>query len=464
MRTTLITLALATALTGCIEPDDAPTTETTQAVTSWGGWRRVPGNTNVSLATVTLGGRLYAFDKALDNSIQMMTFTRSTGWSAPRAVGGTTDAALAATVCWDGIYLFQKGADRHVYMTSSYDGTYWPGWIEVPGGGQTDAAVNAVCPSKGDQGLRVYMKGLDGHVYENTRSMTISPVKWTGWSGWHEVGDGWVTNAPLGSFEVDPGYGDVVLLFKGLNNHSYWKRFHAAGYYTTSGTWTAWREIGGTTDVALAGAGGMIMAKGINDQAGYYQTYNAASDSWPGWAALGVGTTNAAYAISQYNGGPTSLAFGYYVFAKGINDNGIYFQSTAPLDPPAPPPPPPVTPGPITSTTTTFMTQQSNAGDGVPIAWWDSFGVGIPSGTLQSITNLGTNNFNIYLVRAGHFSSECQDPNAVITLGPGQTTSNMTSLYGTASPALPIPIVACAGAAGVTVPSVFLISVTYRHQ
>ena len=140
MRTTLITIALASALTSCIQPDDGsadtPTTATSQAITSWGGWRRMPGNTNVALATVTLGGRLSAFDKALDNSIQMMTFTRSTGSSAPRVIGGSADAALAATVCWDGIYLFQKGADRHVYMNKlRTTARIVAGWVEVPGGG-----------------------------------------------------------------------------------------------------------------------------------------------------------------------------------------------------------------------------------------------------------------------------------------------------------------------------------------
>ena len=52
----------------------------------------------------------------------------------------------------------------------------------------------------------------------------------------------------------------------------------------------------------------------------------------------------------------------------------------------------------------------------------------------------------------------------VVTPAPGQTTSDMQTLYGNASPALPVPIVACAGAPGVTVPKVFLISVTYQHQ
>ena len=179
------------------------------------------------------------------------------------------------------------------------------------------------------------MKGLDGHVYENVRGFSISPaVHWTDWSGWHEVGDGWVTNAPLGSFETTGGWGEVVLLFKGLNNHSYWKVFHADGYYAQTGTWSSWHEIGGTTNTALAGANNLIVAKGINDNAGYYNTYNPSSDSWSGWSSIGAGTTNAAYAITSYTGGPTSLAFGYYLFAKGINDNGIYLKSNAPLDPP----------------------------------------------------------------------------------------------------------------------------------
>jgi hypothetical protein len=274
-----------------------------------------------------------------------------------------------------------------------------------------------------------------------------------------------VTNAPLGSVETTRGWGEVVLLLKGLNNHSNWKVFHADGYYSQTGTWSSWHEIGGTTNTALAGASNMIVAKGINDNAGYYNTYNPSSDSWSGWSSIGAGTTNAAYAITSYTGGPTSLAFGYYLFAKGINDNGIYLKSDAPLDPPAPPPPPPPPPGTLTDTATAYMTRQGGyPGDGVPIAWAVGFGSGIYAGALKGIQNPPSNNFAIYLVKAGHYSSECQDPNAVITLGPGQATSDMTSLYGVSAPALPIPIVACAGALGVTVPTVFPISVTYSHQ
>jgi hypothetical protein len=449
----------------CLDTSDEPALEEAdQAITSWGSWRNVAGNTNVSLATVTYGGRLYLFDKGLDNGIYMKTFTRNGGWTGWRTVGGTTNAPLAATVCWDGIYLIQKGMDGRVYFTSSRDGSSWGGWMEVPGGGQTDAALDATCQWSGETGLRIYMKGLDGHVYENVRAMSVSPVAWTTWSGWHEVGDGWVTNAPLGSFETNAGHGEVVLLFKGLNNHSYWKVFHSSGYYTTDGWWSPWKEIGGTTDTALAGAGGMIVAKGIYDQAGYYNMYNASSDTWSGWASIGAGTTNAAYAISQYNGGPDSLAFGYYLFAKGINDNGIYLKSTAPLDPAAPPPPPPPPPGTITDTATAYLTQQGgNPGTG-PVAWATYFGQGIYAGALKSIANPTFNNFVIYLVKAGHYASECTNANAVIALAPGASTSDMTALYGVANPSLPIPIVACAGAPYTIPPSAFPISVTYTHQ
>jgi hypothetical protein len=455
---------LAMALTtGCIDDPDATSSETEQALTSWGGWRNVAGNTSVSMATVTIAGRLFLFDRASDGSTQVKSFTRGGQWGPARSIGGHTDVGLAATVCWDGIYVIQKGLDGRVYYSNSYDGTgAFSAWTEVPGSGQTNAALSATCLGNGDNGLRVYMKGLDGHVYENTRARTIFPtVQWTGWSGWHEVGDGWVTNVGLGSMHNDYG-SNLVLLFKGLNNHSYWKVFRPAGYNTTNGTWTSWREIGGTTDVALAGGGDMAIAKGINDQAGYYNLYNESSDSWSGWSSIGAGTTNAAYAITKYDGGPTSLAFGYYLFAKGINDNGIYLKSNAPLDPPAPPPPPPPPPGTITSTATAYLQQQGGfPGDGVPIAWWTSFGAGIYGGQLKSIANPSSNNFVLYLVKAGHYSSECRDASAVVTLWPGQSTSDMGSLYGVTTPALPVPIVACSSA---PVQTLLPISVTYVHQ
>jgi hypothetical protein len=465
VRNAILALAaLAAPMTACLDTSGNPAVEEAdQALTSWGSWRNVAGNTNVSLATVTLAGRLYLFDKGLDNNVYMKTFTRGGGWTGWRAVGGQTDVPVAATVCWDGIYLVQKGMDGHVYVTNSGDGSAWGASMEVPGGGQTDAALSATCPSMGEQGLRIYMKGLDGRVYENIRGFSISPaIHWTDWSGWHEVGDGWVTNTSLGSFETTGGWGEVVLLFKGLNNHSYWKVFHADGYYSTSGTWSSWHEIGGTTNTALAGANNMIVAKGINDNAGYYKTYNPSSDSWSGWSSIGAGTTNAAYAITSYTGGPTSLAFGYYLFAKGINDNGIYLKSNAPLDPPAPPPPPPPPPGSTTDTATVNLIKQP-IGSG-QLAWATTFGVGIYGGRMKSITNPTFNNFIVKLLKAGKNSSQCSDSSAVIPLVPGAMTSDMTALYGVADPLVPQAIAACVDAPlTVTVPQAFPISVTYTH-
>ena len=89
MRNIILALAaLAAPMTACLDTSTEPALEEAdQALTSWGSWRGVAGNTNASLATVTQAGRLFLFNKALDNSIQMKTFTRGGGWSGSSANG-----------------------------------------------------------------------------------------------------------------------------------------------------------------------------------------------------------------------------------------------------------------------------------------------------------------------------------------------------------------------------------------
>ncbi|HEX3801220.1 MAG TPA: hypothetical protein VHV75_00110 [Solirubrobacteraceae bacterium] len=95
-------------------------------------------------------------------------------------------------------------------------------------------------------------------------------------------------------------------------------------------------------------------------------------------------------------------------------------------------------------TATVTLTEQPVEEGFVPYAAGFGGGVGAANETLQSITNpLG--NAAILFVKPGHGTNDCDQSSAVVTLGPFGTLSGagLASLYGSATPSLPITFVAC---------------------
>jgi hypothetical protein len=95
-------------------------------------------------------------------------------------------------------------------------------------------------------------------------------------------------------------------------------------------------------------------------------------------------------------------------------------------------------------TATVTLTEQPVEEGFVPYAGSFGGGVGAANETLQSITNpLG--NAAILFLKPGHGTNECDQSSAVMAVGPGGSLSGagLASVYGSASPALPITFVAC---------------------
>jgi hypothetical protein len=80
------------------------------------------------------------------------------------------------------------------------------------------------------------------------------------------------------------------------------------------------------------------------------------------------------------------------------------------------------------------------------VPFYGSFGggVGAQGETLRSITN-PFNNVAILVLKNGHNTSQCDESGAVVTLGPSATLggAQLTAVYGSPTPSLPINIVAC---------------------
>src|SRR4030042_1157797 len=90
--------------------------------------------------------------------------------------------------------------------------------------------------------------------------------------------------------------------------------------------WSGWAQVpgGATTDVALAAAAFnnklYLFAKGIDDKRIYFDTYDT-SGNWGGWGQVpGGGTTDVTLAPVVFNDK-------LYLFARGIDDKRIYFDT-----------------------------------------------------------------------------------------------------------------------------------------
>lgn len=89
----------------------------------------------------------------------------------------------------------------------------------------------------------------------------------------------------------------------------------------------------------------------------------------------------------------------------------------------------------------------------------------VVGGVLKSIQNANSPfkaNNGMYLVKAGHGSGECAtNPQAIIPLAQGQSTSDMVALFGSTDMSNGVPILACSAAAGDLQP--MFVNVTYFH-
>jgi Astacin (Peptidase family M12A) len=277
-----------------------------------------PGATDVALAAVSDGNRLFLFNKGLDNRVYVNSALPQQpfeGWKRMQSSDHIHGAPAAAT--WGGFrHVFVKGLDDRLYTSMAFLMTDFSAFREVPG------SLTDVAPAAAQLGGRVYviMKGYDNRLYANSRSGAGGP-----WAGWVEVQPGGMTTntAPAAASLGNRLY----VLAKGLNNRIYINST-AAGH--AFGDWGGWMEVqgGDITDAAPAATslGGRlyVFAKGTDNRRIYI---NSGTDrhGFDGWQEVQGGSiTDAPLAATSFDNR-------LYIFAKGINDNRIYFRSSSGL-------------------------------------------------------------------------------------------------------------------------------------
>jgi hypothetical protein len=227
---------------------------------------------------------------------------------------GVTDTAPAAVLFNNMVYLFTKGiGDKAIYVRTYASGNWNSAPTPVPNEGVTDVSPAAVTFNNK---LYLFTKGIgDKAIY--VRTMDASG-NWN--SGPTQVPNEGVTDvAPAAA-----SFNNMLYLFtKGIGDKAvYVRTMDASGNWNSAPTQV---PGGGTTDAALAavawpldnyGPHLYLFAKGIGDKGVYFNTMDT-SGKWGGWNQVPWGGTTDA-ALAAFDNGMCLK-----VLRKGI-DQHIY--------------------------------------------------------------------------------------------------------------------------------------------
>ena len=194
---------------------------------------------------------------------------------------------------------------RNYYLKSS-----WRGWTQLPSGA-TPSGVAAV-RYKGK--LYLAVRGMDDKIYYGE----LDEFSGT-FSGWTYIG-GSTSSKPAITIQPIPwGYWYLWIVVRGMDNGIYIK-----GKDLSTGTWTAWKRLPGSTSEAPAAVAVypsqlFIAVKGSTDNSIWFGAYNYSSDIFSGWSKV-PGATPSAPDLAVDSQGYIYLA------VRGM-DNRIYINS-----------------------------------------------------------------------------------------------------------------------------------------
>jgi hypothetical protein len=318
-RKAVISIAISLLILGSFSMFAVPAFA--QGYNNWDkSWSEVPneGVTDTAPAAVLFNNMVYLFTKGIgDKAIYVRTYASGNWNSAPTPVPneGVTDVSPAAVTFNNKLYLFTKGiGDKAIYVrTMDASGNWNNGPAPVPNEGVTDVSPAAVTFNNK---LYLFTKGIgDKAIY--VRTMDASG-NWN--SGPTQVPNEGVTDvAPAAA-----SFNNMLYLFtKGIGDKAvYVRTMDASGNWNSAPTQV---PGGGTTDAALAavawpldnyGPHLYLFAKGIGDKGVYFNTMDT-SGKWGGWNQVPWGGTTDA-ALAAFDNGMCLK-----VLRKGI-DQHIY--------------------------------------------------------------------------------------------------------------------------------------------
>jgi len=266
-----------------------------------------------------------------------------TGWIEVGPAGGvrfTTEVAPCAAAFGKTLFLFAQGTEarlgtvRGIFLNKTNDGQNWTGWVELPGGGTTDAALAAAALGNV---LFVFSKGIRDHwAYLNT---TADGVHWAGWAEvpGHLVGMHLTTDVAMSAATAsfDAGNTNLYVFAQGANGGQGGTPNGLFVNSTADGmNWSGWAEVPGqrTSRISPHAAAfldhlQLYVVRPDNKQ---IEVATLDRNGWSAWGAIGEtnamnqpGTTDAALSSAVLPGAPNAL----YLFGKGIDDRSINIAS-----------------------------------------------------------------------------------------------------------------------------------------
>lgn len=415
-----------------------------------------------------------------------------TGWTV--VPGVLSQGAPTVTRCYDGLHLFVTTPEGRIFYNVYNDLGFYTGWGEVYGDGRTALSPAAACLHNGSGGLRLYVNGLDGKIYENVRSFAGQQVAWAGWTGWRQIAAPFTTQQPVAVVEGGPrsSYESMYLVAVDSAGGLQWTRYGTNAYYALNGTFSPWQSLPtlGISGVRQPSAmGPMALAMHQNKLALFTRRYFPASCStatlgctkprpayynlqmntmdpetglWDGWTGFGD-LSGPTVIASDFQSCPSAPYAGLYLFARspdGRIQSGLQRSYPAATGncPPPPPPPPPTTQ--VVTTWAPLFQQPIFSGPAAYATQFPALGT-IKNGKLLSLSN--SNTFPILLVKPGRSSAECAtDATATVPLAPG-STATASAVYGVAQQTLPVYILACI-LDGASNASQIQVNVTYQYD
>jgi len=220
---------------------------TTSDNQNWNGWFEVPGNGLTDLAPSAATGpedQLVLTVTGQDGAIYVNITSDGSTWTGWNSIGGVTD--LPPLFGPFASQFYAVGTDSQIYSNSTTDLSSFSGWTPVPGNGLTNAGLSYADIG----GINVlFATGTDNAIYYN--EISAGPGEATTQGGtWLQVAGGGLTDAaPAGVQAPGLDFINWCLFVKGYQSQQIYIN-RASGSPLNFG---GWEEVpgGGRTNVAL---------------------------------------------------------------------------------------------------------------------------------------------------------------------------------------------------------------------
>lgn len=249
----------------------------------WSGWTSL-GMAVGSDPVLAVGadGSLQIAARGEDGALSAATQpARSADWTPWAVLDGSTAGSTASPPSLGvdadgGLEVFVRNADNSIADARQAAGGQWLPWANAGG-----RVMGRPVTGRDAGGLRLFVLGTDGLVYQKSRSGPSAP-----WSDWSALPTAPVPGMGDPALATNPD-GSLQLFVRGVDRAVYTIR------QTSPGVWSAWANLGGQTDGPLsvaADADGRLelFLRDTDGVVDYRRQTTPGGRSWSAWTPLGT--------------------------------------------------------------------------------------------------------------------------------------------------------------------------------